>query len=82
VIEMDKRYYKTTVVVTVLSEYEPPVWNDLADLNYLITDGHCSGMVATTDEIEVSAKQMAQLLINQNSDPEFFGLDENGNEIE
>lgn len=78
---MSKKYYKTTIVVTVLSEYEPPVWNDLADLYYLITDGHCSGMVATADEIEVSAKQMALCLIEQNSDTEFFGLDEDGNEI-
>ena len=36
----------------------------------------------TKKEEEVSAKDMATLLINQQSDPEFFGLDEDGNEVD
>jgi hypothetical protein len=77
-----RKFYKTTVVVTVLSENEPPEWDNLQDLHYLIDTGHHSGMVATTEEIEVSAKEMADLLMDQNSDTEFFGLDEDGNDLE
>jgi hypothetical protein len=38
--------------------------------------------VATTKEIKVDAKTMAKLLIKQGSDPEFFRLDEDGNDLE
>jgi hypothetical protein len=70
------------VVVTVLSEDVPPEWDSLEDLNYLITSGRCSGEVVTTKEIKVDAKTMAKLLIKQCSDPEFFRLDEDGNDLE
>jgi hypothetical protein len=75
------KYYKTIVTITILSEEVPPEWNNLKDIDYLIDQGHCSGMVEATSETEVTAKEMAQLLMEQNTDTEFFNLDEEGNKL-
>jgi len=78
-----KKYFKTIIEIEILSEDEP-VGNGLSlgEINDEITQGHCSGQILTKKEEEVSAKDMATLLINQQSDPEFFGLDEDGNEVD
>lgn len=48
-----------------------------------IMDGDCSGKATTMVENQVvSGKRMAKLLQEQGSDPEFFQLDENGNDLE
>ena len=79
---MTKKFFKQVVQVVVLSEDSPAEWDNLKDLDYLITIGNCSGMISTTEEVEVDAKTMASLLIEQATDPEFFGLDEHGNFVD
>ena len=76
-------FYKTVFRIEVLSEEEPIGEDvDLATINYLITDGHCSGIVTRDSPEKMSAPEMARLLLAQGSDPEFFRLDEQGNELE
>ena len=56
---------------------------DMQTILYNTMEGGWSGKNTTEiQDQEVSAKKMAKLLIEQGSDPEFFGLDEDGNEIE
>ena len=43
-----------------------------------ITDGGSSGGELTIEPQEVTAPEMARLLIEQGSDPEFFRLNEDG----
>ena len=74
-------YYKTTFVVEILSQDE-----DLgdADLKESLTEaetGAFSGDVKTQECIKVTPAEMAKLLIEQRSAPEFMGLDEHGNEL-
>jgi len=78
-----RKFYKTVYSVVVLSE-ETPIhsYDDLAAIHYAITDGDCSGEVSKVSEEEVSAPEMAKLLIAQSSDPGFFSLDAEGNTVE
>jgi hypothetical protein len=68
--------------VEVLSEEPYSGDSDLETIAYDITDGHCSGEVSCVRVDELNGKQAAEALQKQRSDPEFFLLDENGNDIE
>jgi hypothetical protein len=81
------QFYRTVFKIEVLSEH----WADekdwvsnyaLEQIHYAITEGHCSGLMTVESELEVTPKQMAQLLKAQGSDTSFFMLDEQGNSIE
>ena len=76
-----RKFYKTVLTVEVLSE-EPFECNDLGDVNYAITQGDCSGTMDCGTSKKISAGTMAKALLKQGSDPEFFGLDEEGNDLE
>ncbi len=73
-------FYQTMIFVQVLSE--EPLWPDmtLSEVNDAISTGECSGKIVRTPT-EVDGPTMAKLLIEQGSDPGFFGLDEQGREV-
>lgn len=76
-------YYRTVIKVEVLSE--SPLDADMVsldDISYFITFGNCSGLVTQESAEEVDAPTMARLLLAQGSDPEFFGLNEAGEEVQ
>lgn len=75
-----KKYYRTIVKVEVLSE-EPIGDMDLSDIAHQGEYGDLSIHVDHGDPEEVDGKTMANLLIAQGSDPEFLGLDNEGNDI-
>jgi len=50
-------------------------------LHHMITEGDCSGQVRTVLQEELNGKQAAEALLNQASDPSFFSLTENGDDI-
>lgn len=79
---MDRTFWRTVLKVEVLSEDKPLTDASLAEIEYAITDGDCSGVVRVESVKELSPKQAAKALVAQGSDPEFFLLDEEGNEIE
>lgn len=67
--------------IEVLSE-EPYEGDDLETLAYDITEGHCSGDVSEiVRNEEKTGPEMAKLLIAQRSEPGFFQLTENGEDI-
>lgn len=73
---MSQKYFKTTYVVEVLSEDAPASDLNLQELHDGITTGDWSGVVKVSKVEEVDAATMKALLIEQHSDPAFFGLDE------
>jgi len=76
-------FYRTIITSEVLSEEPLTGSESLSDIEYLIDVGSCSGKVETTVENEeVDGPRMAQLLQDQESDPDFFGLDETGNDLD
>lgn len=75
----ERKFYKTTITFEVLSE-EPIGSVSLSDLEYMTTEGHCSGQFKDTIEQVLNGKEMADALTEQGSDTEFFELDEDGND--
>jgi hypothetical protein len=76
-----KKYYRTIIQVEVLSE-EPIGDVSMSEIIHNAQDGDWSGKNTTiTQDEELSGKQMAEALLDQGSDPEFFQIDEEGEEI-
>ncbi len=77
-----RKFFKTTFKVEVLSEETPVEWDNLSDVAYAITNGDCSGKITDEKVERLNAHDAALALQEQGSDPEFFQLDEHGNEVE
>lgn len=75
-----RKFYKHTITVEVISETDA-VPSNLADVAYQISDGGDSGVWEVSKTEKLNGKQAAQALIKQGSDPEFFGIDEAGNDV-
>jgi hypothetical protein len=77
----ERVFHLTTIVVNILSEdrYQPASLEQIArDIIY----GDCSGEWRITGRLELSPKNVARRLIAQGSDPEFFQLDKDGNDLQ
>ena len=73
---MNRKFFKTRIVVEVISEECPVSELGLADIAREITQGDCSGEIVDTQVISLTPSQAAQALIDQGSDPDFLGLGE------
>lgn len=78
-----KKLYRNVFVVEVLSEEPLPDGMSLQDIDYEITDGHCSGAITTKHyNQEVTGRKAAKMVMAQGTDPEFFQMNEFGNEVD
>lgn len=77
-----RTFYKTTITFEVLSEEPLPGNITLADIDEMTDDGECSGRWIDTQVEELGGPAAAARLLYHNSDPEFFQLDEDGNDEE
>lgn len=66
-----KEFYKTTIVVEVLSE-NTIEFDSLSDIDAMTTTGDCSGQITLTASQKLTEKEMATALLNQGSDPTFL----------
>lgn len=78
-----RKFIKTEFKLVVLAEGQSLAGTMVSDLNleqlhHEITEGSCSGIFELISEDEVSGPEMARLLIEQGSDPEFFQLSPEG----
>jgi hypothetical protein len=71
---MDKKFYKTTYTIVVLSEEPIPGDIDLKGLDYGTDEGEYVGGNLESKQEEVSASEMARLLVEFGSEPAFFRL--------
>jgi len=76
-----RKFYRRVITIEVLSEEEVDETISLSQLEYAITDGDCSGNIKWGESQIVDGKKMAKLLIKQGSDPEFFMLNNKGEDI-
>ncbi len=79
-----KKYYRTVVEVVVLSDtpYEELFPHDnLAFIAREISDGDCVGAVTVTKQETTDGATMAKALYAAGSEPSFFMLDNDGNEV-
>jgi hypothetical protein len=75
-----RKFHKTIISVEVLSEapFNP---SNLGDVYYSITQGDCSGRWKIVNTEELDGKSAAIELMKQGSDPEFFGLNDDGEDL-
>lgn len=76
-----RKFYRTTIVIEVLSE-EPYTPDSVQQIDYDIIEGDCSGQMFAGKSFEVDGPTMAANLKAQGSDPEFFQLDDEGNDLD
>jgi len=77
-----RKFFKATFKVEVLSEEPLTGSESLADLSYMTIEGDCSGAHELIKQDTLNGKQAAKALQAQGSDPEFFQIDENGNDVD
>ena len=77
----NRNFYRTVIILEVLSE--EPVGNaSMSTIAHNVSEGDWSGFYRTNiQDKELNGKETATSLINQGSDPEFFMLDEDGNDL-
>lgn len=71
-------FFKTVIQVEVLSEDQPVDDLDLRQIAYEIMDGDCVGASSLISKKELTGKECADELYELGSEPEFFGLDDDG----
>lgn len=78
-----RKFYRAEITLEILCE-EPYLVNgpDLEDIAYDIGQGDCSGTILHSSEAAIDAPTAAKLLQAQGSDPEFFRIDADGNDID
>ena len=78
-----RKFYKQVFSITVLSEDEPlPDGSTLEDIHYAIDEGPCVGYNLMDVTTHLSATEMVKELASAGSDPGFFQLDVDGNDVE
>ena len=78
-----KKIYRTVIQVEVLSEYPIEESLSLSDIQRECDEGDFSGKWKTiVDNQPISGKVAANFTIAQGSNPEFFQMDEDGNELD
>lgn len=75
-----RKFYKTEVKVTVLSE-EPLDGMELGALHAAITDGDCMGNVEFGASQNISRSMCVDEVYKMHGDPGFFCLDEKGRDL-
>jgi len=74
----NRKFYKVTYKVTLLSEEPLPDTMDLAGIAYQMDEGECVGQVEQLPTKTVNALQVVGLLEDLGSEGSFFRLDNKG----
>jgi hypothetical protein len=72
----NRKFYRTEIKVVVSFKYD-----NLHDVALAITTGDCSGEYKTANSTILTGKQIAEALKAQGSDPGFFQLDDQGEDL-
>lgn len=77
---MTRKYFLTTYTIKVLSEDRHVEDFSPAEVAEVIDTGDCVGVTETSSEL-IDGKRAAELLTEFGSEPGFFRLDDEGNEL-
>jgi len=77
----NRKFYKRTITIEVLSEEPIPSGMDIANIICEAQDGDYSMRELNEKETVLNGKQAARALKRQGSDPEFFLLTDKGEDI-
>ena len=76
------KFYRTVITLEILSEDTGPSEASLGEIADECDDGAWSGHFLKVEQTEVTPKKMAELLQGQGSDPSFFDLTPDGEELD
>ena len=76
----ERKFYETIVSIKVLSE-RPITHLSLRDIGWEVEEGDCVGSSLSCTEKELTPKEAVEALNALGSEPEFFQLDSNGNDL-
>lgn len=76
-----RKFFKTVITIEVLSENEIPPWMEVSNIIYECNNGDFSMRQLPDKTTELNGEQAAKELKKQHSGPEFFSLDEKGNDL-
>ncbi len=79
---MPRQFYRTTYTYTVLSENPMADSLSLTDIAYMTDEGDCVGRFGETKTETLTSKEAADALNDAGSEPGFFMLNDDGEEIE
>ena len=77
-----RKFYKTTVTFTVLSEDPIPPNSNIGGIVDECNVGEYVMHSSTINHEVLNGKQAAEELFNAGSEPQFFKIDDEGNEID
>ena len=80
-LQSKRKFFKTVVRVTVLSEDAPAEFDTLSELGRMIDSGYEVGQVAVLKRVQLSPRAAAQALSRYGSEPGFFQLKGNGEDV-
>ena len=76
-----RKFYKKIITIEVISQDEPFDYSSIEEIGWAVVSGEHSGSIIKEVDVELNGKEVVVALIDQNSDPEFFGLDSDGNDL-
>lgn len=76
-----RTFHKYTITYEVLTE-NPIADEDMRLIVQECDDGADSGAIKSFEHVDINGAEAARLLIEQGSDPEFFQIDAEGNDVE
>ena len=76
----ERKFFKRVVTIEVLSESPIPEGMSITNMIIEAMSGDYSMRAYNVNDKELNGKQAAKALLNQGSDPSFFGLSARGND--
>ena len=76
-----RKFYKTKWTIEVLSEDPIPTWMELENIIHEAKEGEFSMRESVDTVTELNGEQSVKALHQHGSDPEFFNLDEKGDDL-
>jgi len=80
-MESERKFFKQTIIVTVLFEGCPLEWDSLDDLAKAIDYGDSVGQTKEAPMKCLTPKEAADALYMVGSDPSFFQLSDDGSDL-
>jgi hypothetical protein len=77
----NRTFFKTRITVEVLSEEPIPPGTTIAAIADEAINGGYSMITVSEVESKLDGKKTAKALLRHGSDPEFFRIDENGEDV-
>lgn len=79
--DTDRKFYKSTITLVILSEDQPVDDLSMEALGYAVTEGDCVLHTRGDTYVEVPAAEMARLLDEAGSEPDYFMLTPEGEDL-